>query len=172
MNGVSIGSIPDSVNYDGSRDLVIGNEANPINISEANGTAFGGYITYFTWVKGVALYTANFTVSNTYPTLTDKYILYLKAGNFAGSLGNTVINNDDNVSTIQMVPPNFVSNSDTSDTNTPQVQNRISLKIAMSFLTPLGALIDLFVFYWMIKSSSRKLKYIFYICDIADYLPT
>jgi hypothetical protein len=126
MNGVSIGSFSDSVNYDGNRDLVIGNEASPSLL-----TAFGGYITYFTWLKGKALYTDNFTVSNTYPPSNENYILYLKAGNFAGSLdfagslGNTVQPNS--VSTIQMVPPNFVSNSDTSDTNTSQVQNRISL---------------------------------------------
>jgi hypothetical protein len=121
MNGVKIGTdTSDGFNYNGNVDLVIGNESIPINSA-----AFGGYITYFTWLKGVALYTADFTVSNTYPPSTYNYILYLQAGNFDGSLGNTVENN--NVETIQMVPPNFVSNSDTSDTNTSQVQNRISL---------------------------------------------
>jgi hypothetical protein len=122
MNGSSIISFTDNTDYIQifGGDLTIANQNTPYQ-----DTAFGGYITYFTWVKGVALYTANFTVSNTYPTITNNYILYLKADNFAGSLGNTVINN--NVSTIQMVPPNFVSNSDTSDTNTSQVQNRISL---------------------------------------------
>lgn len=93
MNGMSIGSINDTYNYNGVNDLIIGNESTPTNDS-----AFGGYITYFSWVKGAALYTNNFTVSNDYPTLTDDYVLLLKADSFDGTLGNTVINN--NVSTV------------------------------------------------------------------------
>jgi hypothetical protein len=77
MNGVSIGSIPDTSNYNGSRDLVIGNESIPVNAS-----AFGGYITYFTWLKGKALYTANFTVSNTYPPFNRKLYIIFKSRQF------------------------------------------------------------------------------------------
>lgn len=89
MNGVSISSIVDTTNYNGTADLVIGNESSP-----ANNTSFGGYITYFTWVKGIALYTSSFTVSNTYPTLTNDYILLLTADEFGGTLGSTVANNN------------------------------------------------------------------------------
>ena len=107
MDGVSIFSMNDTNNFNGNSDLVIGNESTP-----SNGAAFGGYITYFSWVKGVALYTANFSVSNTYPTLTSDYVLLLKASEFAGTLGNTVVTNS--VSTTQNVPPNFTSNSGSS----------------------------------------------------------
>jgi hypothetical protein len=116
MNGISIFSMSDTNNFNGVNDLVIANES-----TVSNNTAFGGYITYFTWVKGVALYTTNFTVSNNYPTLTSNYVLLLKAGSFDGTLGNTVINN--NVSTIQNVPPNFLQNPATR----PNLRNLSSL---------------------------------------------
>jgi hypothetical protein len=102
MNGVSIFSMNDTNNFNGVNDLVIANESTP-----SNSAAFGGYITYFSWVKGVALYTSNFSVSNDYPTLTSNYVLLLTASNFSGTLGNSVVNN--NVSTTQNVPPNFLS---------------------------------------------------------------
>ena len=107
MNGTSLFSMNDTNNFNGVNDLIISNES-----TVANNSAFGGYITYFTWVKGVALYTTNFTVSNNYPTLTNDYVLLLKASSFDGTLGNTVINNS--VSTIQNVPPNFLSNNEES----------------------------------------------------------
>ena len=108
MNGTSISSISDENVFNGANDLIISNESNP-----SNNAAFGGYITYFSWVKGVALYTSNFTVSNNYPTLTNDYVLLLKATSFEGTLGNTVINN--NVSTIENVPVGFLS--DTTNNN-------------------------------------------------------
>jgi hypothetical protein len=107
MNGNSIYSMVDTNNFNGSNDLNIGNESTP-----SNNAAFGGYITYFTWVKGVALYTSNFTVSNNYPTLTSDYVLLLKASSFDGTLGNTVVNN--NVSTTPNVPPNFLNNNNST----------------------------------------------------------
>ena len=110
MNGTSIISISDTTNFNGVNDLVIGNESTP-----SNNAAFGGYITYFTWVKGVALYTTNFTVSNDYPSLTSDYVLMLKASSSDGTLGNTVVNN--NVSTVQNVPPNFLSNNNNNNNN-------------------------------------------------------
>jgi hypothetical protein len=100
MNGVSILSISDTTNFNGSSDLVIANET-----TTSAGAAFGGYISYFSWIKGVALYTANFTVPTNYPTLTNNYVLLLTATSFSGSLGNTVTNN--NVSTISQIPPGF-----------------------------------------------------------------
>jgi hypothetical protein len=115
MNGTSIGSISDTNNFNGTNDLTISNESTPSLQS-----AFGGYITYFTWVKGVALYTANFTVSNDYPTLTDDYVLLLTASSFDGTLGNTVVNN--NVST---VPIDFLSSNNNSSS---QSTTQISLK--------------------------------------------
>jgi len=105
MNGTSVFSMNDTTNFTSASDLTIGNES-----TTSNNAAFGGYITYFSWVKGVALYTANFTVSNQYPTLTSNYALLLKATSFDGTLGNTVANT--NVSTTPNVPPNFlVSNN-------------------------------------------------------------
>jgi len=57
-NGTQIGSnISNSTNFvDASNNLVIGNET-----TRTLGAAFNGYITNFHWVKGTALYTANFT---------------------------------------------------------------------------------------------------------------
>lgn len=107
MDGVSIFSLADTNDFNGTNDLIIANETNV-----SNNAAFGGYITYFTWVKGVALYTSDFTVSNNYPTLTSDYVLLLKATSFDGTLGNTVENN--NVSTVSSVPTNFLSTSNST----------------------------------------------------------
>ena len=104
MNGTSIFSMNDTNNFNGVNDLIISNES-----TLSNAAAFGGYITYFTWVKGVALYTTNFTVSNNYPSLTNDYVLLLTSSSFDGTLGNTVVNN--NVSNVQNVPPNFLNNN-------------------------------------------------------------
>lgn len=121
MNGTSMltSQLNDTTNFDGVNDLIIGNESTP-----SNGAAFGGYITYFTWVKGAALYTSNFTVSNNYPTLTNNYVLLLNASIFGGTLGSTVVSN--NVSTTQNVPPSFLSSNNSES-------NQSSIK----YLTPL-----------------------------------
>jgi LPS O-antigen subunit length determinant protein (WzzB/FepE family) len=126
MNGISIFSINDTNNFNGVNDLTISNESSP-----SDQASFGGYITYFSWVKGAPLYTANFTVSNNYPTLTNDYVLLLKASSFDGTLGSAVINT--NVSTIQNVPPNFLSNNN---------NNRSTLKNLKSLFTD-----NSFVFY-------------------------
>lgn len=57
-NGTQLGSnISNSTNFtDATNNLVIGNETSRSAIA-----AFNGYITNFHWVKGTALYTANFT---------------------------------------------------------------------------------------------------------------
>jgi hypothetical protein len=119
MNGVSIATLADTTDYNGTADLVIANESTPSTVS-----AFGGYITYFTWVKGVALYTSDFTVSNNYPTLTNDYVLLLKASSFEGTLGSSVLNN--NVSTTPNVPPNF------GNTNNQQMANIQAIKSIFS----------------------------------------
>jgi hypothetical protein len=110
MNGTALSTISDTTNFNGVNDLTISNESN-----KANASAFGGYITYFTWVKGVSLYNADFTVSNAYPVLTNDYVLLLRSSGFDGTLGSTVINND--VSTIPQVPPNFLDISINNNNN-------------------------------------------------------
>lgn len=54
-NGVLLTTISDSTNYVGSSALTIGNELN-----KTNGSAFGGSIYQFRWLKGTGLYTSNF----------------------------------------------------------------------------------------------------------------
>ncbi len=112
MNGTPIFSMDDTNDFTSTEDLVIGNETTP-----SDDAAFGGYMTYFSWVRGVAKYTSDFTVSNTYPTLTSNHRLLLKAGSFTGTLGNTVVNN--NVTTINQLPPGFII--ETTPTPTPTV---------------------------------------------------
>ena len=113
MNGTSIFSMSDTNNFNGTYDLIIGNQSTP-----ANNTAFGGYIKYFSWVKGVALYTANFTVPTGYPTLTNNYVLLLTASSFSGTLGSTVVNynvlppiNAPNQPSIRNLTPLFTNNA-------------------------------------------------------------
>lgn len=101
MNGTSIYNTSVVTNFSSSSDLVIGNESTPSNIA-----AFGGYIVYFSWVKGTALRTANFTVPTNYPSLTNNLLL-LMAPSFSGTLGSTTLTN--NVSTVSEVPPGFDS---------------------------------------------------------------
>ena len=101
MNGTSIYNTSVVTNFSSSSDLVIGNESTPSNIA-----AFGGYMVYFSWVKGTALRTANFTVPTNYPSLTNNLLL-LMAPSFSGTLGSTTLIN--NVSTISEVPPGFDS---------------------------------------------------------------
>jgi hypothetical protein len=100
MNGISIFSTSAITNYNSSSDLVIGNQSAP-----TSNAAFGGYLSYFSWVKNVALYTGNFTVPTNYPILTNAYRLLLKSDSFTGTLGSTTANNL--VSTTLIVPPGF-----------------------------------------------------------------
>jgi hypothetical protein len=114
MNGTSIHSeVFTNDNFNSVDDLVIANESTPSNLA-----AFGGYLTYFSWVKGTARYTTDFTVSNTYPP--DAGNLLLKSSSFEGTLGSTVQNN--NVGTTPNVPPGFLSES-----SQPVVRNWRSL---------------------------------------------
>ena len=57
-NGTQIGTtLSNSTNFNNTNQvLAIGNESSPSSIA-----SFNGYITNFHWVKGTALYTANFT---------------------------------------------------------------------------------------------------------------
>lgn len=118
MNGISIFSMSDTNDYTSSDDLIISNES-----TQTDDTSFGGYLTYFSWVKGVSLYTSNFTISNTYPTLNNYYCLLLTSTSFKGTLGSSVVNN--NVYTFKTVPTNFKST--TTTTLTPNFRNIGSL---------------------------------------------
>ena len=114
MNGTSIFSMNDTNNFNGRHDLTISNESAP-----ANNSAFGGYITYFTWVKGVALYNGNFTVPTNSPTLTNNYVLLLTASSFTGTLGSAVVNYNvlppinvpSNQPNLRMLTPLFTNNA-------------------------------------------------------------
>ena len=113
VNGISVFSMADGTNYSSSNDLVIGNEtsvinvepSNPTQVGNANQTAFGGILSYFSWVKGVALYTSDFTVPTDFPTVTSDYLLLLTESSFDGTLGSTTINNL--VTSSSNVPPGF-----------------------------------------------------------------
>jgi hypothetical protein len=88
MNGVSIYTLADTYNYTNTENLLISNESNL-----APNTAFGGYMYYFHYIKGVAKYTANFTVSTAMVSAVPETVLLLTADGASGSLGNTVTNN-------------------------------------------------------------------------------
>jgi hypothetical protein len=119
MNGNSIYTMEDTNDFNSEEDLIITNES-----TQSDDAAFGGYIAYFTWVKGAALYTSDFTVSNTYPTLTSDYVLLLKASSYTGTLGSSVTSY--NVSTIESLPTNF-SSVHTTSSNTVNLRNMKSL---------------------------------------------
>jgi len=87
MNGVSIFSIPDTYNYTNTENLLISNESSLSSIA-----AFGGYLYYFHYIKGVAKYTADFTVSTSMVSAIPETVLLLTAAGASGSLGNTITN--------------------------------------------------------------------------------
>lgn len=88
MNGVSIYTLADTHDYTNTENLIISNESTLGGI-----TAFGGYMYYFHFIKGVAKYTANFTVSTAMVSAIPETVLLLTADGASGSLGNTVTNN-------------------------------------------------------------------------------
>jgi hypothetical protein len=100
LNGTLMLTMSDTNDFNSTEDLVIGNESVPSDVA-----AFGGYLSYFSWVKGVALYTSNFTVPTDFPIVTSDYQLLLTESSFDGTLGNTALNN--NVSNTTNVPPGF-----------------------------------------------------------------
>jgi len=88
MNGVSFGTpLADTYNYTNSENLLIGNES-----TLTPSAAFGGYMYYFHYIKGVAKYTANFTVSTSMVSNTANTVLLLTATGASGSLGATITN--------------------------------------------------------------------------------
>jgi len=107
-DGVYFGGGEDETDFnDTEYSLTIGGESDHLE----DNSAFGGYLTYFSWVRGVARYTSNFTVSNDYPPITNEQLLLLKASNSEGTLVSFVQNPDQNVSTTPNVPPGFLQNT-------------------------------------------------------------
>jgi len=105
-DGVYFGAIEDGTDFNNTEySLTIGGESDHLE----DNSAFGGYLTYFSWVRGVARYTSDFTVSNDYPPITPEQLLLLKASDFGGTLGSSVVNQ--NVSTTPNVPPGFLQNT-------------------------------------------------------------
>jgi hypothetical protein len=88
MNGVSIYTLADTHNYTNTENLMISNES-----TLGSNTAFGGYMYYFHYIKGLAKYTANFTVSTAMVSAVPETVLLLTADGASGSLGNTITNN-------------------------------------------------------------------------------
>jgi hypothetical protein len=89
MNGVrKFAMYPDVFNYTTTEDLFIGNDS-----TLASNRAFGGYLYYFHYIKGVAKYTSNFTVSTAMVSAIPETVLLLTANGASGSLGHTITNN-------------------------------------------------------------------------------
>jgi len=87
MDGTSIFSLADTYDYTNTQDMVVSNET-----VRSNPASFGGYLYYFHYIKGVAKYTANFTVSTAMVTAIPETVLLLTADGASGSLGNTITN--------------------------------------------------------------------------------
>jgi hypothetical protein len=86
MNGVSFGTpLADTHNYSNTENLLIANES-----TLTPSAAFGGYMYYFHYIKGVAKYTADFTVSTSMVSNTGNTVLLLTATGDSGSLGSTI----------------------------------------------------------------------------------
>ena len=113
MNGISIASFSDTVNYSSNvYGLTIANE----DVRSVD-TAFGGYMTYFSWNKGFAKYTENFTVSDTFPPILPSTMFMVTAYGFFGTVGSTATNV--NVATFASVPPDFNPTPPTPPAPTP-----------------------------------------------------
>jgi hypothetical protein len=87
MDGTSIYSLADTYDYTNTQDLVVSNETIRSNLA-----SFGGYLYYFHYIKGVAKYTANFTVSASMVSAIPETVLLLTADGASGTLGNTITN--------------------------------------------------------------------------------
>jgi len=86
MNGVSFGTpLADTYNYTNTENLLIANQS-----TLSADSTFGGYMYYFHYIKGLAKYTANFTVSTSMVSNTANTVLLLTATGASGSLGATI----------------------------------------------------------------------------------
>jgi hypothetical protein len=100
MNGTQIGSIADTNDYNSISELTIGNEETKQTIA-----AFGGYMTYFSWNKGFAKYTSNFTVPTGFPPILPSTMFMFTAYGFFGTVGSTAVNS--NVGGFLSVPSGY-----------------------------------------------------------------
>jgi hypothetical protein len=107
INGTQLGTtLTSSYNFaDASNPLTIGTESTP----SAN-NCLSGYLTNFNWVKGTALYTANFS-KPTAPLTANANSKILLLATTAGTLvadssgtGKTVTNNGNNVTFSALTP--------------------------------------------------------------------
>lgn len=89
---------PDMYTYTNTEDLFIGNDS-----TLASNKAFGGYLYYFHYIKGVAKYTSDFTVSTAMVSAIPETVLLITADGASGSLGNTITTNA--VGTFAITPP-------------------------------------------------------------------
>ena len=81
MNGVrKFAMYPDVYNYTNTEDLFIGNDSTLESIK-----AFGGYLYYFHYIKGVAKYTSDFTVSTAMVSAIPETVLLITANGASGS---------------------------------------------------------------------------------------
>jgi hypothetical protein len=89
-NGVLFGNIPDTTDYVSGFNLLIGNETN-----RNSGAAFTGYIVGFSWSKGIARYTSDFTPPLELPAV-DSFTQFVLGGTggVAGPLADSIINSN------------------------------------------------------------------------------
>jgi hypothetical protein len=89
---------PDTYTYTNTEDLFIGNDSTLVS-----NKAFGGYLYYFHYIKGVAKYTSDFTVSTAMVSAIPETVLLITADGASGSLGHTICSN--NIGTFDIKPP-------------------------------------------------------------------
>lgn len=118
MNGTQIGSIADTNDYNSTAELTIGNEETKSNIA-----AFGGYMTYFSWNKGFAKYTSNFTVPTGFPPILPSTMFMFTSYGFFGTVGSTAVNV--NVGGFMSVPSGYDPTPPTPEPTTTQSIQRI-----------------------------------------------
>jgi len=126
MNGMKISQLSDTNNYTTSYELTIANELTKTNVA-----GFGGLIYGFDLETTVGLYTNNFTVPYTLPSLTGTTVLLLSGNRYQGSLGSTVV--PTNVATDARVPvgpspPCFLEGTKILCLNTSGVEEYIPIE--------------------------------------------
>jgi hypothetical protein len=89
-NSVEVGNIADTTNYVSGLDLLIGNETN-----RSSGAAYTGYIVGFSWSKGIARYTSDFTPPLRFPAV-DTYTQFILGGSggVGGPLAGSIVNSN------------------------------------------------------------------------------
>jgi hypothetical protein len=86
MNGTLIYTLADTTNYTNTQPLMVANESALDNTN----SSFGGYLYYFHFIKGLAKYTSNFTVTTAVVPAVGETVLLLTAAGASGTLANTI----------------------------------------------------------------------------------